>query len=153
MEVKIANEIRRLTAGAEAMSEQFLVAVVFRSSSELLLRMNINKIINRDVIFWNIYLKNQMFLYSMKCALQFQRSVSITQIKFLIETPENYRTKLSRIWACFQNNLLEFNISRTKKSRTRYLFINSHFKTDFLFCKNTQNDRKSSLTRFFFCRS
>ena len=51
MEVKIANEIRRLTAGAEAMGEQFLVAVVFRSSSELLLRMNITKIINRDVIF------------------------------------------------------------------------------------------------------
>ena len=51
MEVKIANEIRRLTAGAETMGEQFLVAVVFRSSSELLLRMNINKIINRDVIF------------------------------------------------------------------------------------------------------
>ena len=97
MEVKIANEIRRLTAGAEAMGEQFLVAVVFRSSSELLLRMNINKIINRDVIFRNIYLKNQMFLYSMKCALQFQRNVSITQVKFLIEAPENYTTKLSRI--------------------------------------------------------
>ena len=29
MEVKIANEIRRLTAGAKAMGEQFLVAVVF----------------------------------------------------------------------------------------------------------------------------
>ena len=29
MEVKIANEIRRLTAGAEAMSEQFLVVLFF----------------------------------------------------------------------------------------------------------------------------
>ena len=153
MKVKIANEIRRLTAGAEAMGEKFLVAVVFRLFSELLLWMNINKIINRDVIFWNIYLKNQMFLYSMKCALQFQRNVPITQLKFLIDMPENYTAKLSRIWACFQNNLLEFNISRTKKSVTRYLFINSHFKTDFLFYKNTQNDLKSLPTRFFFCRS
>ena len=37
MKVKIANEIRRLTAGAEAMGEQFLVAFVFRLFSELLL--------------------------------------------------------------------------------------------------------------------
>ena len=29
MKVKIANEMRRLTAGAEAMGEQFLVAVGF----------------------------------------------------------------------------------------------------------------------------
>ena len=47
MKVKIAAEIRQ-TAGAEAMGEQFLDAVVFRPFSELLLRM---KIIIRDVTF------------------------------------------------------------------------------------------------------
>ena len=42
------------TAGAEA--------VGFRPFSELLLWMNMNKIIHTEVFFWKIYLKTQMFL-------------------------------------------------------------------------------------------
>ena len=38
-----------------------------------------------------------------------------------------------------KKKLLEFNISSTKKSVTQCLLINFHFKTDFLFYKNTQN--------------
>ena len=100
-----------------------LDAIVLRPFLELLLWMNINKIINRKVSFWTIYLKTQMFLCSneirftipvvwisseyferlleekttqrnrMKFRLQFQRNVSFTT-KIFNRCDENHTTKL-----------------------------------------------------------
>ena len=67
MKVKVATEIRRHTAGAEA--------VVFRPFSERLLWMNTEEQ-KAEVIFWKIYLKTQMLLYSNEIRL-FQRNVPV----------------------------------------------------------------------------
>ena len=45
-------------------SEPGLDVVFSRPFFELQLCMNLNKTRNKQVIFWKIYLKNQMFLYS-----------------------------------------------------------------------------------------
>ena len=63
-----------------------------------------------------IYLKTQMFCIPMKFALQFQRNVSLTQLKFFNRCDENYTTIIR---ACFLKKLLDFNISSTKKSITQ----------------------------------
>ena len=66
MKVKVATEVRRQTAGAEA--------VVFRPFSERLLWMNTEEQNNTHrSCFWKIYLKTQMFLYSNEIRL-FQRN-------------------------------------------------------------------------------
>ena len=74
VKVKVATEIRRHTAGGEA--------VVFRPSLndcyEWTLR---NKIIHTEVIFWKTHLKTQKFLNSNEIRL-FQRNVQLT---FLID--------------------------------------------------------------------
>ena len=59
---------------------------------------------NVSVLQWNA-----LYNFSVMCPI-------------LIDTPENYTTKLSRIWACFLKKLLEFIII-----------------SKFLFYRNTQN--------------
>ena len=69
MKVKVATEIRRHTAGSE-------VVVFDRSLNDCYEWTLKNKIIHTDVIFWKIYLKTQMFLYSNEIRL-FQRNVPV----------------------------------------------------------------------------
>ena len=67
MKVKVKTEIRWHTAGAE-------VLFFDRSLSDCYEWTLTNKIIHTQVIFWKIYLKTQMFLYSNEIRL-FQRNV------------------------------------------------------------------------------
>ena len=112
IKVKVETEIRRHTAGAEA--------VVFRPFSERLLWMNAEEQNNTHRSYFlknlfenpNVSVLKWNSLVPALCAL-------LNSTKIFNRCDENFTTKLSRIWACFLKYLLEFSISLTKKSTTQ----------------------------------
>ena len=96
MKVKLATEIRRHTAGDEA--------VVFRPFSERLLHvwMNTEEQNNtrRSYFLKNLFEKPKCFCTQMKFAYSSAMCL-LDSTKIFNRCDENFTTKLSQIWACF----------------------------------------------------
>ena len=112
MKVKVETEIRRHTAGAEA--------VVFRPFSERLLWMNTEEQNNthRSYFLKNLFENPNVSVLKWNSLIP-ALCARLNSTKIFNRCDENFTTKLSRIWACFLKYLLEFSISLTKKSITQ----------------------------------